>query len=380
MNAETRVYLERVGLNVPPDTPLRKLSIAQQQLVEIAKALSLRSRLLIMDEPTSSLTLTETARLLEIVKELRSQGVAIIYISHRLAEVKEISDRAVVLRDGANAGSLARDEISYDRLVKMMVGRNLDNFYRQPKGVAEHGFLRVEGLRTYRYPQQAVSFSVGRGEILGLAGLVGSGRTEVAEAICGIARALDSHILLDGRPVRVGSPRDAINYGIYLIPEDRRRDGLVMGMVIRENVTLPALDRYASAGLVSFERERVAAVDICQKLNVKTPSVEVVAGNLSGGNQQKVVLARWLSLNPRVLIFDEPTRGVDVGAKAEIYDLMRRLAEAGVALLMISSDMEEILNVSDRIAVMHEGKLTGILERGQCTEENVMRLAVAAQN
>lgn len=380
MNAETRVYLERLGLNVPPDTPVHKLSIAQQQLVEIAKALSLKARLLIMDEPTSSLTLTETARLLELVKELKSQGVAIIYISHRLAEVQEISDRAVVLRDGANAGSLAREEISHDQLVKMMVGRNLDNFYRQPKGAAEHGFLRVESLRTRRYPQQAVSFSVGRGEILGLAGLVGSGRTEVAEAIFGIAGASDSHIALDGQTVRVGSPRDAIKHGIYLIPEDRRHAGLITEMVIRENVTLPALDRYASAGLVSYERERAAATDICQKLNVKTPSVEVAAGNLSGGNQQKVVLAKWLSLNPRVLIFDEPTRGVDVGAKAEIYDLMRRLAEEGVALLMISSDMEEILNVSDRIAVMREGRLTGVLGREQCTEENVMRLAVAAQN
>jgi ribose transport system ATP-binding protein len=380
MNAETRVYLERLGLDVSPETPLHKLSIAQQQLVEIAKALSLQARLLIMDEPTSSLTLTETARLLRLVKELKSQGVAIIYISHRLSEVEEIADRAVVLRDGANAGSLARDEISHDQLVKMMVGRNLDNFYRQPTGAAEHGFLEVESLRTSRYPKQTVSFSIGKGEILGLAGLVGSGRTEVAEAIFGVVAASEARIRLDKRTVRVRSPRDAINYGIYLIPEDRRHAGLITEMVIRENVTLPALKRYASAGLVSFERERSAASDICRKLNVKTPSLEVAAGNLSGGNQQKVVLAKWLSLNPKVLIFDEPTRGVDVGAKAEIYDLMRRLAEAGVALLMISSDMEEILNVSDRIAVMHEGKLTGILERDQCTEENVMRLAVAAPN
>ncbi|MGH9942136.1 MAG: sugar ABC transporter ATP-binding protein [Pyrinomonadaceae bacterium] len=378
MSAETRVYLDRLGLNVAPDTPLNQLSIARQQMVEIAKALSLKARLLIMDEPTSSLTLTETDRLLELVKELKSQGVAIIYISHRLSEVEEISDRAVVLRDGANAGSLAREEITHDQMVKLMVGRNLDNFYRQPTGAVSSGFLQVERLCTSRYPRQTISFSVGQGEILGLAGLVGSGRTEVAETIFGIDDASDAHITLDGVALRVRSPRDAIKYGIYLIPEDRRRAGLITDMMIRENVTLPALGRYASAGLVSFDRERTAATEVCQKLNVKMPSVEVAAGNLSGGNQQKVVLAKWLSLNPKVLIFDEPTRGVDVGAKAEIYDLMRQLAGAGVALLMISSDMEEILNVSDRIAVMHEGKLTGILEREECTEENVMRLAVAS--
>jgi ribose transport system ATP-binding protein len=324
------------------------------------------------------LTLTETDRLLALVKELKAQGVAIIYISHRLSEVEEISDRAVVLRDGANAGQLAREEITHDRMVKMMVGRNLDNFYRQPAAAVASGYLQIEELRTSRYPQQAISFSVGRGEILGLAGLVGSGRTEVAETIFGVDGASAARITLDGRPLRVRSPRDAIRHGIYLIPEDRRHAGLITDMMIRENVTLPALGRYASAGLVSRAREGAAATEVCKKLNVKTPSVEVAAGNLSGGNQQKVVLAKWLSLDPKVLIFDEPTRGVDVGAKAEIYDLMRKLAEAGVAVLMISSDMEEILNVSDRIAVMHEGKLTGILPRAECTEENVMRLAVAA--
>jgi ribose transport system ATP-binding protein len=380
MYAETKVYLDRLGLNVPPDTLLGKLSIARQQMVEIAKALSLNARLLIMDEPTSSLTLTETDRLLALVTELKAQGVAIIYISHRLSEVEEISDRAVVLRDGANAGQLAREEITHDRMVKMMVGRNLDNFYRQPTGAISSGYLQVEELRTSRYPHETISFSVGRGEILGLAGLVGSGRTEVAETIFGIDGASESRITLDDRRLAVRSPRDAIRHGIYLIPEDRRHAGLITDMMIRENVTLPSLKRYASAGLVSRSRESAEATSVCKKLNVKTPSVEVAAGNLSGGNQQKVVLAKWLSLSPKVLIFDEPTRGVDVGAKAEIYDLMRQLAEAGVALLMISSDMEEILNVSDRIAVMHEGKLTGILSRAECTEENVMRLAVAAAN
>ena len=349
-------------------------------MVEIAKALSLNARLLIMDEPTSSLTLTETERLLEVVRELRAQGVAIIYISHRLSEVEAIADRAVVLRDGANAGSLAREEITHDNMVNLMVGRNLESFYRHPEGAAEEGFFQVERLRTTRYPQQSVSFSIGKGEILGLAGLVGAGRTEVAEALFGVNSASESSVRLDQKTLRVRSARDAINNGVYLIPEDRRRAGLITEDVIRQNITLPALSRYSTAGLIARDRETRVAIEVCHKLNVKAPSVEVKTGNLSGGNQQKVVLAKWLSLDPKVLIFDEPTRGIDVGAKAEIYDLMRELAKSGVAILMISSDMEEVLNISDRVAVMHEGRLTGILGRDECTEENVMRLAVGAQS
>lgn len=378
MHADTKVYLQRLCLNIPTTTLVGALPIAQQQMVEIAKALSLNARLLIMDEPTSSLTLTETECLLDLVRGLRAQGVAIIYISHRLSEVEAIADRAVVLRDGANAGSLAREEITHSNMVKLMVGRNLESFYRHPEGAAEDGFFKVERLRTNRYPQQAVSFSIGKGEILGLAGLVGAGRTEVAEALFGVDGDCDSDVRLDDKPLRVRSTRDAINNGIYLIPEDRRLAGLITEDVIRQNITLPALRRYATGGLIARDRESRTAVKMCHKLNVKTPSVEVKTANLSGGNQQKVVLAKWLSLDPRVLIFDEPTRGIDVGAKAEIYDLMRELARAGVSILMISSDMEEVLNISDRVAVMHEGRLTGILERNECTEENVMRLAVGA--
>jgi ribose transport system ATP-binding protein len=377
MHADARTYLERLGLDVPTTTLLGDLPIAHQQMVEIAKALSTNARLLIMDEPTSSLTLTETERLLEVVRELRTQGVAIIYISHRLSEVEAIADRAVVLRDGTNAGSLARAEITHDNMVSLMIGRNLESFYRHPEGAAEAGVFQVEDLRTIRYPKQSVSFSIGKGEILGLAGLVGAGRTEVAEALFGINRC-ESHVRLNQQPLHVRSARDAIDHGVYLIPEDRRLAGLITEDVIRQNITLPALSRYATAGLIGRDRETRVATDVCHKLNVKATSVEVKTGNLSGGNQQKVVLAKWLSLNPKVLIFDEPTRGIDVGAKAEIYDLMRELAKAGVAILMISSDMEEVLNISDRVAVMHEGRLTGILGRDECTEENVMRLAVGA--
>jgi ribose transport system ATP-binding protein len=379
MYEETGKHLKRLGLDLPPDTMLAKLSIAQQQMVEIAKALSLDARILIMDEPTSSLTLSETARLLEVVKDLRAQGVGIIYITHRLGEVHEIADRAVVLRDGANAGSLARSEIDHDSLVKLMVGRDLESFYKHPLAEKKPGYFEVESLRTARYPDEQVSFEVGKGEILGVAGLVGAGRSEAAQTIFGVDRAIEARLKLGGRPLRISSPRDAIRNGIYLVPEDRRLAGLITDITIRENVTLPSLSRCAQGGLISFDAERRNAEEMCGKLNVKAPSVEVRAANLSGGNQQKVVLAKWLALEPRVLIFDEPTRGIDVGAKAEIYDLMRGLAESGVAIIMISSDMEEVLQISDRVAVMHEGRVTGVLSRDRCSEENIMRLAVGGR-
>ncbi|MBV8857838.1 MAG: sugar ABC transporter ATP-binding protein [Acidobacteria bacterium] len=376
MEEDTKKHLARLGLDIAPDTPLVRLSIAQQQMVEIAKALSLNARILIMDEPTSSLTLSETERLLEVVKDLREHGVAVIYISHRLGEVKEIADRAVVLRDGANAGELRREEITHDQMVRLMVGRDIDSFYQQPLGEKSPRYFEVETLRTARYPDKQVKFDVGRGEILGLAGLVGAGRSEAAQAIFGVDASVESRLLLDSRPLRIRSPQDAIKYGVYLVPEDRRTAGLIVDMPIRENVTLPALERYAPAGLISFEKEKEGSKEVCQRLNVKAPTVETKAANLSGGNQQKVVLAKWLALEPKVLIFDEPTRGIDVGAKAEIYELMRKLAESGVAIIMISSDMEEVINVSDRVAVMHEGRVTGVLTREETTEENIMRLAV----
>jgi len=379
INTQAEIYLKRLGLSVGAGTPLDELSIAQKQMVEIAKALSLNARILIMDEPTSSLTLTETERLKEVVKELRSQGVGIIYISHRLSEVEDLANRVVVLRDGRNAGTLAREMINHDRMVRLMVGRDINNFYVHTEAEKTPGYLHVLDLRTRRYPGCRASFEVGKGEILGLAGLVGSGRSEVARALFGIEEALGGSVLLDGKLISIPSPGHAIRHGIYLIPEDRRRSGLFVDSSIRENVTLPAIDRYSWAGLIQGGRERSAASEICDRLKVKSPSVEERVSNLSGGNQQKVVLAKWLSLDPKVLIFDEPTRGIDVGAKAEIYSLMRALARRGVAIVMISSDMEEILGISDRVAVMHEGSITGILEREQCSEEAIMRLAVGGR-
>lgn len=379
MRKRVRPCLDRLGLNIAPDTPIAALSIAQQQLVEIAKALSLDARLLIMDEPTSSLTLAETARLHEVVASLRAHGVAIVYITHRLGEVRAVADRAVVLRDGANAGALGGEELTHDNMIRLMVGRQIDVLPRESGMERGQNYFRVDGLRTRRYPEHKVSFEVGRGEILGVAGLVGAGRTEVARAIFGIEPPLAGTIALDGHALTIRGPEDAIRQGVFLVPEDRRVAGLVVDFSIRENVSLPALGRYARHGLLSERRERQAAAAICRELQVKAPSIEASAATLSGGNQQKVVLAKWLALGPTVLIVDEPTRGVDVGAKAEIYRLLRALAGEGVAIVMISSDMEEIFHVSDRVAVMHEGRLTGVVERANCTEARIMRLAIGQQ-
>ena len=378
MHRETQPYLERLGLAVESHTPLSRLSLAQRQMVEIAKALSLDAKILIMDEPTSSLTLTETARLIEVAKDLRSHGVSIIYISHRLGEVRELADRVVGLRDGANAGGLAKDEIAHDAMVRLMVGRDIAR--EKPAEAVEGRAVRlaVNGLRTTRYPKQTVSFDVHAGEILGFAGLVGAGRSEVAQTIFGVDRMLGGTLALDGRSFTVRSAADAIARGIYLAPEDRKRSGLIIEMAIGQNITLPAMLRYSSGGLIRAGAERSAAEKASKALNVKTPSIDFLARNLSGGNQQKVVLAKWLSLSPKVLIFDEPTRGIDVGAKAEIYELMRSLAKEGVAIVMISSDMEEVLGLSDRVAVMHEGRITGILPGADANEESVMQLAVGA--
>lgn len=376
IHADTEPYLRRLGLDISTHTRLDRLTLAQQQMVEIAKALSLNARVIIMDEPTSSLTLQETDKLLELIAELRQSGVSIIYISHRLGEVNHCADRVMVLRDGRNAGELSRQEISHDRIVSLMVGREIKSFYVESQAVRTPGFMQVRDLRSSRYPAQAVSFDAGKGEILGFAGLVGAGRSELAKAIVGLDPLASGVVKLGGADLKVGDPRAAIDRGIYLVPEDRRGEGLVTGMNVRENVTLPSLKRFASLFLISRRKETEATEQQIQSLRIKTPGTETKVGNLSGGNQQKVVLAKWLSMNPKVMILDEPTRGIDVGAKAEIYKLMRLLAEQGTVLLMISSDMEEVLHVSDRVAVMHEGRITGVLERPDCNEENIMQLAV----
>ena len=379
--ADTTPLLARLGLNIPPETPLSDLSIGQQQMIEIAKALSKKARIIIMDEPTSSLTLTETERLLEVISDLRKEGIAVIYISHRLAEVKQCADRVVVLRDGKNAGELQRGEIEHDAMVSLMVGRELKRSSHEKKDqkTLTDG-LSVINIRTTTYPECAVNFQVKGGEILGMAGLVGAGRSELAQTVFGVDPALGGSITLEGLPVQLGSARESIRSGIYLAPEDRKKTGLILEFDISQNISLASLKTHSSGlAIINRSSERNEAQRQVDALKIKTPSTSTTAMNLSGGNQQKIVLGKWLSMNPRVIIFDEPTRGIDVGAKAEIYKLMRALADEGVAIWMISSDMEEVLGISDRIVVMHEGRITGELEHDAFSEEAVMHLAVGGR-
>jgi ribose transport system ATP-binding protein len=376
IHADAEPFVRRLGLDVSTRTRLDRLSIAQQQMVEIAKALSLNARLIIMDEPTSSLTLAETTRLLDLVCDLSKQGVSVIYISHRLGEIEQCADRVVVLRDGKNAGELGPDEATHDKVVNLMVGREIKNYYVRSDAPKTPGFFKVRDASSSLYPRKTVSFDAACGEILGFAGLVGAGRSEIARVIAGMDHCPAKKIVLDGRAISIASPRDAIQHGIYLVPENRRTEGLVVEMSVRENVSLPSLKSFSRLGMISRKRESDTARTQVDSLRIKTPNVEARVLNLSGGNQQKVVLGKWLAMEPRVMILDEPTRGIDVGARAEIYRFIRDLAAGGAVILVISSDMEEILNISDRIAVMHEGELTGLLDRADCTEQNVMQLAV----
>jgi ribose transport system ATP-binding protein len=370
--------LARLGCDFGPQALVETLSLAQRQLVEIAKALSLDARLVIMDEPTSSLTLTETERLLGVIDALKADGVSVVFISHRLDEVRRCADRVVVLRDGSIAGELDRDHVSHAAMIRLMVGRELKGSYRPPARAAAGPALEVIDACTLSHPDETVTLTVRQGEILGLAGLVGSGRTELARAIFGIDRLLAGTVRVAGRPVPAGSPRAAIEQGLVLVPEDRKRDGLLLDLSVAENISLPDLRSCARGLLVTVATERRNAERHKKTLGIRVPDVGTSAGVLSGGNQQKVVLAKWLALNPRVIVLDEPTRGIDVGSKSDIYGLLRDLSDAGVAILMISSDMEEVIGVCDRIAVMHEGRIGGILERPDFSEHNVLRLAVGA--
>jgi ribose transport system ATP-binding protein len=381
MHERARLLLRRVGLDVPPGRRVGLLPPGQQQLVEIARALSLSARLIIMDEPTSSLTQRETERLFEVIGELKKAGVAVVYISHRLAEVKQVADRVEVLRDGRNAGQLARGDISHDALVRLMVGRDLRQFYprhrRAPAGAPIR--LLVEQVTYAGGPRQPVSFALRAGEIVGMAGLVGAGRTELAEAVFGIRRITSGRVLLDGQPLPARHPQDAVAAGLLLVPEDRRHHGLILVDSVAHNLSLPNLDRLSRLGWIRPRQEARLVEDSIRRLRVRTASPAKPVGFLSGGNQQKVVLGKWLARQPRVLLFDEPTRGVDVGARSEIYGLMDQLAGAGVAILMISSDLEEILGMSDRVLVLHEGALAGEVAREDLTEEAVMFLATGGR-
>ena len=378
MAARATDLLARVGL--PADRAalrVESLPPGEKQLVEIARALGTAVRVLIMDEPTSSLTQKETERLYEVIDGLKAAGVSVLYISHRLAEVKRCADRVTVLRDGKNAGELAKGEITHDNMVRLMVGRDLTQFYPKTHrtGTGGAAVLSLDGVRYRGGPPAPVSLEVRAGEILGMAGLVGAGRTELSEAVFGVRPLTGGGLHLDGRPLRVTRPADAIAAGVVLVPEDRRLHGLVGLESVGFNLSLPNLDRLASWAGVRRRDEANLHRTWIDRLRVKTPSAAQPVGLLSGGNQQKVVYGKWLARDPRVLILDEPTRGVDVGAKAEIYALIDDLAGRGVAVWMITSDMEELLGMSDRVVVMHEGRLAGELARDRLTEEAVMRLA-----
>ncbi len=374
--------MAQIELHVAPRTIVGTLSIGQRQMVEIAKALAVdagtgaRARILIMDEPTSSLSQHETDALFRVIHQLKERGVSIVYISHRLGEVREVADRVVVLRDGKNAGELGREEVTEARMISLMVGREATALYHRAPSQPGTVALAAHGLIVPAHPRQRLSFNVRRGEIVGLAGLVGAGRTELLQTLFGLTPARGGEVRLDGKLVRVRNPQDAIAAGMALVPEDRKLQGLIVEMSVQENASLPGLRRNASAGAFTNRgRERSDAATMVQALNIKTPDTRQTVQLLSGGNQQKVVLAKWLLLKPRLLLLDEPTRGIDVGAKEEIYRLMEQLAAEGAAILFVSSELQEIIALSDRALVMHDGAIAAELRRDELTEERIMEAA-----
>ena len=373
LRERTRAVIERFGFPLEPDTVVGRLSRAQQQLVEITKALVVRSKIVVMDEPTSSLSLEETDQLFGILRRLRAEGVGIIYISHRLEELKEIGDRVTVMRDGRHVftGDIAATDLP--TMIRHMVGRELTDMY--PKQAAPLGAerLRVEGLTAHGGRVRDASFAIRAGEIVGLAGLVGAGRTELAEAIFGVVPVERGRVIVDGAERRFRSPHDAIAAGLGLLTEDRKRTGLFLNLPLTHNTTVAALERLLRGIHLPLAAERRATADFVERLNIRTPSVRQLVLRLSGGNQQKVVLAKWLFAQSQILIFDEPTLGIDVGAKVEVYRLLCELARQGAAILMISSDLPELLAMSDTILTLRNGQITARLDPRRTTQEEVLR-------
>jgi ribose transport system ATP-binding protein len=371
--------LQRIGLDVSPHEPLGRLSLAQRQLVEIAKALATHARLLVLDEPTSSLTLQEADKLFVIIEELRSQGVGIVYVSHRLHEVERLADRAVVLRDGRRIIELPRAEISSQRMISHMVGRDLQAAAKRTRGqFDDQPRLSVSNLRLGP-SSPAINFAIQPGEIVGLAGIIGAGRTELARALFGIAPPATGKIYIDGTPVAARTPREAVEAGLALVPEDRKALGVILEMSVRSNVSLAVLDCFAPYGWYNRRAESALAEQFCQALRIRCSHPDVTTGSLSGGNQQKVALAKWLAARPKVLILDEPTRGVDMAAKQEIYRIVQQQAAQGTAILLISSELEEIIALADRVLVMHQRRLAGELQGTDISEDNMMRLALGME-
>jgi ribose transport system ATP-binding protein len=370
---ETETLLGDLGIRLVPRTPVRRLSTAQKQLVEIARALSWQPRLLILDEPTSSLSQTEIAELFRILRDLRARGTAVLYISHRLEELDEIADRVTVFRDGRLVGTVAA-ATPIPELIRMMVGRGVDQQFPRVRSPPGAEVLRVEGLARGDAVRN-VSFAVRAGEIVGMAGLVGAGRTETARLIFGADKRHAGRIVVNGREATISSPADAIAAGIALLPEDRKLQGLVLPLPVANNVSLATLSEVSRMGFVNGGRRDDIARRFVKDLRIRTPNIKFRVRNLSGGNQQKVVLAKWLAADPSVIIFDEPTRGIDVGAKVEVYGFMNQLTARGAAVLLISSELPEVLGMSDRVLVMHAGRLVGDLPIDHATPERVIALA-----
>ncbi|WP_406676827.1 sugar ABC transporter ATP-binding protein [Moorella sp. ACPs] len=375
MSQKTTELLQQVGLQgIDPCEKINNLSASQRQLIEIAKALSFKAKILIMDEPTSSLSLSETQNLLNLVSKLKNQGITIIYISHRLEEVFAIADRITVLRDGNCIATVTPKNVTPADIVAMMVGRKMDEekiYYSQPQN---ENLLEVKGL-TKKGKFNNINFSLRKGEILGIAGLVGSGRSDLALALFGIESDVKGLITINGNKVSIRSPRDAIKEGIAFIPEDRKLQALFLTMAVKDNIVIAAAEKNNKLGFINKKEEEIWCSEYVKRLNIRLHSVKQQIQYLSGGNQQKAIIARWLLCNPKILILDEPTRGIDVGAKQEIYQLIKSLAEKGVGVILISSELPEIMMLSNRILVMRQGRIVGELERSEATQEKVMLLA-----
>ncbi|MCH2593968.1 MAG: sugar ABC transporter ATP-binding protein [Pedosphaera sp.] len=378
-SAKAIALFERIGVDIPIEAECRQLSVAHQQIVEIAKTLAQDARIIVMDEPSAALSPRETKGLFRVIDELKSQGIGIIYISHRLDEIFEVADRVTILRDGEHIDTRPIAELTREKMIELMVGRSLEKEF--PKREAALGQARFEVTNLQRGSQvRSVSFNIHAGEVLGLTGLIGAGRTETARLLFGADRLEHGVIRLDGKRLRIKSPRDAIRQGICLLTEDRKTHGLVLGQTARENFGLPNLSHFTSLGFIRQREESREFLRYVDQIQIKITDPEQITGNLSGGNQQKVVLAKWLQRNAEVIIFDEPTRGIDVGAKYEIYQLINQLATDGKAILMISSELPEVLGMSDRILVMNEGIVTGeITDVAKASQEDIMRLATRRQ-
>ncbi|MDR0568042.1 MAG: sugar ABC transporter ATP-binding protein [Spirochaetaceae bacterium] len=374
INAEVKKTLDSFELNIAPDEEVSRLTIAEQQMVEIIKALSFNSRILVMDEPTSSLSEKDVSFLFDTIRKLKKSNVGIIYISHRMSELKQITDRITVIRDGEYIGTRDTADTSTDDLIAMMVGRQLTNYYTRDYGNPTETVLEVRNLSDEKLLKD-VSFELKKGEILGFAGLVGAGRSEAMKCVFGIDPFTKGEIFIEGKPVVIKDPETAMKLGIGFVPESRKLEALFPVRSVMYNITIKSLDEFIRGIFVNWEKEAAITKEYVDSIAIKTPTYAQLAGNLSGGNQQKVIIARWLATKPKILILDEPTKGVDVSAKAEIYGIMNDLAKKGVAIIMISSELPEVINMSDRVAVMSNGRITALLSRGELSQETIMKAA-----